>query len=330
MILNTEKPGLVLRLLAFFMVVWLNGSYAQMGDDEFFSDDESFFSDDEEDPSGDEDSSETQTHEQESVSDSETPDDEVEEAGDSETPEDKVEGDGDSEAEQEMDMFGEGFDEVEEEKSYLESDDEDKDEAKVSKFENATLEGIQLSKEPAEADDEYFIECYFIFRDDPTNYFYETKVREKKIVFDFDDAVLGGSPIKSEQLSPIQGFRVESEKIDANADMQGLKPEWHDRLRITFFLDQVPKIDVSKEMNIVSFKFKWSSNEEKLDELVLVDNTRKVIILSCLGIAAVGGGVLTYYLLDEPEGPGPPEPLSTDDLPERPEASTGVTPLFRD
>lgn len=191
-----------------------------------------------------------------------------------------------------------------------------------SMFQNAVLEGIQLSSEKGTAPDEMIVSCFFIFRDKPSSYFYETKPRDKKIVFEFNDTEKGASPVPSAKEPPIEGFRIEETKIDINKDVQGLRPEWHDVLRVTMFLDPgVPEISVKDEYSIISFSFKWTTDPDKVDQYVIKSRNRSLLLWSLGGLVAAGG-VGGYFLYDmlNPEGEtGPDEesgPLATDDLPD--------------
>ncbi len=185
-------------------------------------------------------------------------------------------------------------------------------------IQNAILEGIQLSSEPGEKSHEKIISGYFIFRDEPTSYFYETNLKEKKIVFEFNDTEMGTSPIPSAKEPPIEGFRIEQTKINTNADIQGLNPEWHDVVRVSFFMEAIPHIVVKDEYSIVSFSFKWSTDPERRKEYVQENKTGKVILFSVLGLGAVGGGLLAYFLSKSGEPEEEPEQPLPVDLPQRP------------
>ncbi len=171
-----------------------------------------------------------------------------------------------------------------------------------SLVQNAVLEGIQLSKEPGDTPDENIITCYFIFRDKPTSYFYEAKVKQKTIVFEFNDVVLGPSPIPQAKEPPIQGFRTETEKVDANREVVGLNPEWHDILKVSFFFDAVPEITVKDEYSVISFSFRWSTDPEKQKELVQDEGGNKALLFSLIGggvgISALAG--ILIFFKDEP------------------------------
>jgi hypothetical protein len=186
-------------------------------------------------------------------------------------------------------------------------------------IQNAVLEGIQLSSEPGEKDHEIIVGGYFIFRDKPTSYFYEANLKEKKIVFEFNDTEMGASPIPSAKEPPIEGFRIEQTRINVNEEIQGLNPEWHDVVRVSFFMEAIPHIIVKDEYSIISFSFKWSTDPDKIKAYAQENKTGKVVLFSMLGLGAVGGGILAYFL-SQPEPPPPtvPQPLSTDDLPKHP------------
>jgi hypothetical protein len=186
----------------------------------------------------------------------------------------------------------------------------------LSEHQNAIIEGLQVSVEPGRAQDEVNVACYFIFRDKPSSYFYDINRREKKLVFEFVDTRTGSSPIAAVSQSPLREIIIEETQVDANKDIKGLNPEWHDMIRISFYLDYMPAFSVTDEHNIISFKYKWTTNAEKYKEYIEKDRFPMVFWLSAGTLGAIGIGALTYFLLpkkDKVEGP-----LSTSDLPERP------------
>jgi hypothetical protein len=197
----------------------------------------------------------------------------------------------------------------------------DQDASKTSSVQDAVLEGIQLSSEAGAQPTDKTVTGYFIFRDKPTSYFYEAKPRESKIVFEFNDTQIGASPVASMQEKPIQGFRVEPAKVDVNATVKGLKPEWHDVIRVTFYMDAVPEISVKDEYSVISFTFPWSSDPSKQKSLVVVDEGKRsrTLLFSIGGGvgAAAAAGVIWYFLQSKP--PQNPTPdLTLKDLPDHP------------
>jgi hypothetical protein len=196
-----------------------------------------------------------------------------------------------------------------------------KKDEKKSLVQNAVIEGIQLSSEPGENENESIITCYFIFRDKPTSYFYESKARDKVIIFEFNDVELGSSPIPSATLTPIQKFRIRQEKVNANKDIVGLKPEWHDVVKVTFYLDEVPIIAVKDEYSLITFSFKWSTDSETNQANIVDEGGMKPGWWWGIGSAiAVGGGIGLYLFFDKEEPPDTPIPdIDISDIPVRPD-----------
>jgi hypothetical protein len=182
---------------------------------------------------------------------------------------------------------------------------------------NAIIEGVQLSAEPGDKADEKVVSCYFIFRDKPSSYFYEVRAKEKKIIFEFNDTKASAAPVPSTAEPPITGFTVEQRKVDVNKDVRGLKPEWHTQIRVVFSVDYIPEIHVNDEYNIISFSYKWSTDPNKVNQYVVKDNTKKIMLVSTASVGGVGAGILTWYLFFRPQHP-PEGAIDTTDLPSRP------------
>jgi|GEM_PF-795941 len=187
-----------------------------------------------------------------------------------------------------------------------------------SPVQNAVIEGIQITADKGATSDEKIISGYFIFRDKPSSYFYEVKLREKKIVFEFNDTKTGASPVPSVSEAPIKGFTIVSDKVDINKDVKGLKPEYHNLIRVIFDLEGVPEIKVNDEYSIITFSFKWSNNPQMVSKYTVKDKTPIIILWSSVGVGVAGAGALTYFLLSKPEETPPLGDLTIDDLPARP------------
>ena len=176
---------------------------------------------------------------------------------------------------------------------------------KTSLVQNAVLEGIQISKEPGDKEDEHTVTCYFIFRDKPTSYFYDIKKKQKIIEFEFTDVVQGSSPVPSITEQPIQRFKIESKKVDVNKDVVGLIPEWHDIIKVIFYFDQVPRITVNDEYSIISFSFNWSSSG-KSEGFVDKERSRAPFFIAVFGgIGAAGAAGLVLFFTKENGGDDP-------------------------
>ena len=189
--------------------------------------------------------------------------------------------------------------------------------APANPVQNAVLEGIQLSSEPGKVADENIVTCYFIFRDKPSSYFYETKKKLNKLVFEFNDTQKGTSPIPSTKQSPIEGFEIEQKKIDVNREVKGLNPEFHDMISVTFSLTAMPLISVTDEYNVISFSFKWSTNAAKQVTLTSKEGKANPAVVTTLtggGILLLGAAVYLYLRL-RPPPPVPTPDIDTSDLP---------------
>ncbi|MDR2728312.1 MAG: hypothetical protein LBB56_04210, partial [Chitinispirillales bacterium] len=187
-----------------------------------------------------------------------------------------------------------------------------------SEFQDAVIEGLQFTSEPAASvEDEVMVSCYFIFRDKPTSYFYDLNRKEKKLVFEFADARTGSSPISVDEQSPIKGITIEELQVDANKEIKGLNPEWHNYIRVTMNLSHIPVISVSDESSIISFRYKWSTNSEKFPQYIEPNKFPLVFWLSAGGLGAIGIGLLTYFLIPKKEEPVD-NVLGIGDLPQHP------------
>lgn len=184
---------------------------------------------------------------------------------------------------------------------------------------NAVLEGIQLTSEPSGALGEKINSCYFIFREKPTNFFYEIDHKEGHLAFEFSDVVKGASPIGSAAYLPIKGFRVDQKRVNANADVKGLKPEWHDHVVVTLDMEAIPKdIAVTEEYSVISFSYKWCTDGSECKEYQWRPNTgRNILIASLAGVGGVAAAGVVIALLLEPEEEDEDLPINDKDLPQR-------------
>ena len=178
----------------------------------------------------------------------------------------------------------------------------------------AVIEGVQISGEPGERPDEKVISCYFIFRDKPSSYFYEVKVKEKKIIFEFNDTKSSAAPIPSAAEPPIKGFTLDERKVDVNKDIKGLKPEYHNQIKVTFNVSAVPDIHVNDEYNVISYSYKWTTDSTKLDKYIIKPASKVPYYLAGSAVV-IGGGVAAYILTRPTPPPAPTQPLDFSDLP---------------
>jgi hypothetical protein len=190
----------------------------------------------------------------------------------------------------------------------------------TSTVQNAVLEGVNITTESGASADEKIVTCYFIFKDKPSSYFFnkvkDPRTKEKKIIFDFNDTELGSSPISYETQPPINSFKIDKKRIDANAEVKGLNPEWHDIMVVTMNVSNFPKeFSPNDQYNIISFSYKWSTDPNKIALYAESDKKSPVvpITLSSVGGVALAAGL--WFFLKPKETPPAPEPLPTNDLP---------------
>jgi hypothetical protein len=171
----------------------------------------------------------------------------------------------------------------------------------------AVIEGVQISSEPGEKPNEKVVSAYFIFKDKPSSYFYEVKVKEKKVIFEFNDTRTSGAPVESVSEPPIKGFTVEDRKVNVNKEIKGLKPEYHSQIRVVFNVAAVPKVNVTDEYNVISFTYKWTTDSSKLDDYV-IKPAKKWPWWVGGGTVLAGGGAAAWWFTR------PPPPVEVKDL----------------
>jgi hypothetical protein len=186
--------------------------------------------------------------------------------------------------------------------------------APANPVQNAVLEGIQLSSEPGKEAGENVVTCYFIFRDKPSSYFYEKKLKTNKLVFEFNDTQKGTSPIPSTKQPPIEGFDIEQKKVDVNKEVKGLNPEWHDMISVTFNLSAMPLISVTDEYNVISYSFKWGNSEKYIDKGGR-PNPGMIAGLTGGGVLVLGGAIFVIWKYFGPKPAIKEVDLDTNDLP---------------
>jgi hypothetical protein len=87
---------------------------------------------------------------------------------------------------------------------------------------------------------------------------------------------------------------------------------------VVFKADHIPVIHVTDEYNIISFSYKWTTNPEKVEQYIVKDNTKKIMLWSTASVGGVGAGILGWYLFFRPQ-PQELGAISKDDLPKHPD-----------
>jgi len=197
------------------------------------------------------------------------------------------------------------------------------DAADATSVQNAVLEGVNFSVEKGATADEQIVTCYFIFKDKPSGYFYnkvrDAKTKEKKIIFEFNDTEMGASPINYDASPPITTFKIDKERFNSNAEVQGLTPEWHDKMIVSFAVSNLPaELSVSDQFNIISFSYKWSTDPAKVPQYAEKENKMKAWPFAVGGAALLAGGIIGIRFITQEKDTNSNPPLPIDDLPWRP------------
>lgn len=181
---------------------------------------------------------------------------------------------------------------------------------------NAIIEGIQITADDGPKPEEKIVSVYFIFHDKPSSYSYKVDLREKKIIFEFNDATTGPKEIPSIAEPPIKGFSITSETVDINASNG--TPDLHNRIQVIFDFDRVPEIKVNDDYSIIIFTFRWPKNSSRVSRYALKSPAKKIFWWSSTGLCLASGGAALayyYYFLKPSDSQKPLEDLDISDLP---------------
>jgi len=182
---------------------------------------------------------------------------------------------------------------------------------------SATLEGIQTTSQTGQKPSETNVSYFFVFKDKPSSYFYEFDVKNKKLIFEFNDAQLADSVSQNPvQNAPVTGITVTQKKVDVNSQVKGLTPEWHGLVTATLSLTKIPHINVKDDKNIISFDYLWTSDtaQEKNYESQKPVGKKKYLLWGAIGgvgVAGIAVGIIAG------SGKSQSSQLSTNDLPVR-------------
>ena len=97
----------------------------------------------------------------------------------------------------------------------------------------------------------------YLLTESPSAYFNYYDEAKKAVVFDFYDTRIGDSPIEPIRESPFTNSTVELFKQDLNKDVEGLKPDIRDVVRVTLFTKYDLNYDVQEDAGVITMSFKW-------------------------------------------------------------------------
>ena len=167
-----------------------------------------------------------------------------------------------------------------------------------------TLEGVQVSKKEGEKGVSD-MSIVFLLTEKPSAYFHGYDAAKKAVVFDFYDTHIGESPIEPITQDPFTNSTIEKSTIDLNKDVEGLKPDIRDLVRVTLYTPFEFQYDVQEDESVITMNFKWSKKIGK----ALVAERHSWWWKYSLGAAVLGGGGYYAYLKLKP-----PPPKNTDIL----------------
>jgi hypothetical protein len=168
-----------------------------------------------------------------------------------------------------------------------------------------TLEGVQFIQKAGEKGGND-MSLVFLLTEKPSAYFNYYDASKKAVVFDFYDTHIGESPIDAIHAGPILNSTIESSKIDLNKDVEGLKPDIRDVVRVSLFSQYDFEYDVQEDESVITMNFKWSNNVEKK----LKSKKNAFYWEFPLGLAVAGGAGYGAYLYLKPKPTTVTDPLA--------------------
>jgi len=182
---------------------------------------------------------------------------------------------------------------------------------------SGTLEGVVVEIKEGETPDEKNVNIVFLLSKMTSVFFDQYDAEKKAIVLDLYDTKLGESPIDSVIQFPIKTSHIEQTEIDLNKEVEGLRPDLRDVVRIALFSDYNVPYQVEEEFGVINLRFKWSRKIQKK----LARDSRSLYWQVPLAATVVGGGAFAYwyFFINSPPppascelctilGPEPPQP----------------------
>lgn len=161
------------------------------------------------------------------------------------------------------------------------------------KLGSGTLEGVALEVKDGDNKEEKLFNFVFLLTKLTSVFFDHYDPDKKAIVLDLYDTRLGESPIDSIVEFPIKGIKVEQTEVDLNKDVEGMRPDLRDVVRIHLYTDYGFTYEVEEEFGVINLRFKWSKKIQK-QIASAGKKSRWITPLALLGTAGVGAGI--YYL----------------------------------
>lgn len=172
----------------------------------------------------------------------------------------------------------------------------------VGRASSGTLEGIVVEVKPGETPDAKNVNVVFLLSKMTSVFFDHYDLEKKQIVLDLYDTKLGESPIDSVIQFPIKGSTVEQTEIDLNKDVEGLRPDLRDVVRITLSSDYNVPYQVEEEFGVINLRFKWS---RKIEKQLAADSRALYWQVPLYTVLAGGAGFGLWWWLKPTDDPTP-------------------------
>ncbi len=146
-------------------------------------------------------------------------------------------------------------------------DDIDFDDAptKTAKEEGiiCTIEGVQFNKKPGPTEGSKELQIVFLLTEKPSAYFNYYDPVKKAVIFDFYDTHIGESIMEPIHEHPITNSTVELFKLDLNKDVEGMKPDIRDVVRVSLFTNFDLEYEIQEDYGVITMSTKWSNKTER-------------------------------------------------------------------
>ncbi len=160
-----------------------------------------------------------------------------------------------------------------------------------------TIEGVQFTKKAGPTEGSKELSIVFLLTEKPSAYFNYYDVVKKAVVFDFYDTHIGESIMESIHEHPITNSTVELFKLDLNKDVEGLKPDVRDVVRVSLFSQFDLEYDIQEDYGVITMNLKWNKKLERK----FTRSKNAIYWKFPLALAFLGGaGYGAYYYFYKP------------------------------
>jgi len=161
-----------------------------------------------------------------------------------------------------------------------------------------TIEGVQFNKKAGPTEGSKDLSVVFLLTQKPSAYFNYYDNVKKAVVFDFYDTHIGESIMEQIHEAPITNSTVELFKLDLNKDVEGLKPDVRDVVRVSLFTPYDIEYEVQEDFGVITMNFKWNKKTER----AFTRKKNAIYWQFPLALAVLGGaGYGAYHYLYKPD-----------------------------